>query len=125
MDPPQHWIHHKFFLSIFFFLIVNLLDLDVLIGKNLLTKTDQQANQAVILPTALPTALPAPLNQLDSQTCSASCLSAINKSVTSLKLTPSPAPQSRARPTLPPTAIPVSQSSATSQKVDSVREFFI
>src|SRR3989344_7842339 len=125
MDPPQHWIRHKFFLSVFFLLIINILALDVLFGMNFLGRSENKISQVVVIPTPTPTFSFANITPFEAQTCSASCLSAINKAVTSLKLTPSPTPQSRARPTLPPTAIPVSQSSATSQKAESVREFFI
>lgn len=125
MDPPQHWLHHKAFLTIFLLLVINILVLDVLFGMNFLGRSENQISQAVTLSTPTPTFSYAPTLSSETQACSPSCLSAIDQAVAPLKITPSPTSRSRSQPTPPPTAIPILQPTTSSQKVNTIKEFFI
>ena len=125
MDPPQHWLHHKAFLIVFFLLVSNLIALDVFVGMNLSDKTNKGVGQAITATTAVPTTDPTLITDNYIQACSLSCLSAINQAVAPLKFTPSPTSRLRSQPTPIPTAILVYQPSIGSQKEVAVKEFFI
>jgi len=125
MDPPQHWIRHKFFLSVFFLLIINILALDFLFGVNFLGRSENKISQVVAIPTPTPTFSFATTTSVEAQTCPPSCLSAINEAVVPLKFTPSPTPRPRSQQTLPSTVTPAPQPTVFSQKALSVKEFFI
>lgn len=107
MNPPQHWLHHKVFLLIFFSLLINIFVLDLWIAVNFKTIKDRQiAARSTITSTPIPT-------PLDNQSCPTSCLSAIGEATASLKLT------TQTTTPLPPKII-VSQ-----QETNAVKEFFI
>jgi hypothetical protein len=125
MDSPQHWLHNKVFLIIFFLLLSNLIALDVFVGMNLSDKTNKGVGQAITATTAVPTTDPTLITDNDTQTCSLSCLSAINEAVAPLKLTPSPTPRLKSQPTPPKTATLAYRPSVASQKEVTVKEFFI
>ena len=125
MAPPQHWIRHKFFLSVFFLLIINILALDFLFGVNFLGRSENKISQVVAIPTPTPTFSFATTTSVEAQTCPPSCLSAINEAVVPLKFTPSPTPRPRSQQILQSTVTPAPQPTVFSQKAPSVKEFFI
>ncbi len=129
MDPPQHWLHHKVFLIVFFFLITNLIALDIWVGMSLLGLTNRQPSQAKVAPP--------PSSQTNSQSCPEDCLTTIDKELSKLKLvTPSAiSPTLRSgseqaiRPastqSTQPTTLPAPKVVAPSQDINTVKEFFI
>lgn len=121
MDPPQHWLHHKFSLIVFILLIVNLIALDVWVGMNLLGTTNKLPPLAKVTPSPSP--------QTSSQTCPGDCLSTIDRELSRLKLATPPPISPTLRPTsrqsAQPTFLPASNVVVPTQDTDNVKEFFI
>lgn len=113
MDLSHHWFHHKNYLLVLFFLLLNVLFIDLFVGINLFTKA-----------TVSPTAIPNTNSQVDPGICSSSCLAAINEAVAPLKITPSPTSHIKNKQTMQPTTVPV-QNTPSSQNDNSVKEYFI
>lgn len=87
--------------------------MDFLVGMSFLGKIDNKRN---------------PVSnrdlQTDSNTCSSSCITAINEAVAPLKITVSPTPKIKSTQTPQPTTIPFQQT-ALNQNDNLVKEYFI
>ena len=77
MEPPQHWLHHKVFVIVFFLLIANLIALDLWVGSNLL-RLNKELNKTKLA--SIPT------SQTTSQSCPKNCLTALDDKISQLNL---------------------------------------
>ena len=116
MDVSHHWFHHKHFIFLLFLLFINILLVDFLVARNLYGDTTPPGVTSETDGT------------VDTKSCSAGCLTAINDAVSPLKMTPPPAgePTSQMKnvQVVQPTEIP-SQQTTLSQTENSVKEYFI
>ena len=118
MDATDSWTKRVLLPIVIILLIINLMVLDYLIGIKLLDNSSKQSNKTTAASTSL---MPksAQTAQTDSQNCSSSCLTAIDKAVERFKLTPTSTPRQ-----ISP-AKPVSQPTVSNQNSSSVQEFFV
>lgn len=126
MDPHESWIKKRLLPLVSFLLLANILVLDYLIVSRWLDNSyKNRAEGGAVTSFLMPTDRPKSTTPVDSQTCSPSCLTAINQAVAPLKYTPTVTPRPKLQQTVQKTATPVPQPTATSQKVNTVQEFFV
>lgn len=126
MDPHESWIKSRLFPIVSFLLIVNLLVLDYLIVSKWLDNAYKNTAEGKAATSFLiPTDRPKSTTPVYSQTCSPSCLTAIDQAVAPLKYTPTVTPRPKLQQTVQKTTTPTPQPTATSQKANTVQEFFV